>query len=122
MTPDTPAVRAEPTKGLELLPCPFCGEAAEEALGKHGDDSPWHYIECPRCGAATEPEVWNTRIDPRELASQVKVLREALENARRDLNGICPRSDTGSRRKRIIEEAIARVERALAATALGKGE
>lgn len=43
-----------------------------------------------------------------------EALEAALENARRDLNGLCPKSDTGSVRKRLALSAIARVEAALA--------
>jgi hypothetical protein len=43
-------------------------------------------------------------------AKEIAALREALENARRDMFGFCPKSDTGSNRKKLITAAIERVE------------
>lgn len=42
------------SKKEELLDCPFCG-------GEAADKTPWPYIECLKCGASAEPDVWNTR-------------------------------------------------------------
>lgn len=47
------------------------------------------------------------------LRAEIEKLRAALEDARRDFNGMCPRSDTGSKRKKIIEAAVKRIEAAL---------
>ena len=38
----------------------------------------------------------------------------ALENARRDFNQLLPRSDTGSKRRKLVEAAARRIEEALA--------
>ena len=51
--------------------------------------------------------------DIEALVVERERLRAGLENARRDLNGLCPRSDTGSKRKNIIMAAVARIEAAL---------
>lgn len=57
---------------------------------------------------------WNAAMLRAHAAeSRVSVLEGALENARRDLRAICPRSDTGSKRKKEIEAAIKRIESAL---------
>jgi hypothetical protein len=71
---DLPAVSSTGLFGL--LPCPFCGEAAEEitrmdeSLWSH-DNVPWRRIECVGCECQTpdvcdgaEPtaaEIWNNR-------------------------------------------------------------
>lgn len=52
----------EPSKGEQgLLPCPFDGGEAVYSVGETGDGKPWQYVECLKCGASTEPEIWNTR-------------------------------------------------------------
>lgn len=69
-------------ESMKLLPCPFCGGEAEWSLGKHGDGTPWPYIECVSlgCGAIAEPDVWNTRTpaqpasEPRSEAGNVTTL------------------------------------------------
>ena len=48
-------------EGEGLKPCPFCRGRASHALGKRGDGTPWPYVECEKCGASAEPDVWNTR-------------------------------------------------------------
>lgn len=40
----------------DLKPCPFCGGVAGFSLGKMGDGTDWHYVECIECEAAG-PEV-----------------------------------------------------------------
>jgi Lar family restriction alleviation protein len=64
----------------ELKPCPFCGGEADFSLGKKGDGSDWHYVECTElgCGAVGHNptyadqnlqirkvliDAWNTRAD-----------------------------------------------------------
>lgn len=44
----------------DLLPCPFCGGEACEALGMSGD-KPWKYAECIQCGSLAELNYWNRR-------------------------------------------------------------
>lgn len=46
----------------EFKPCPFCGSPASKSKGKYGDGKPWHYVECEKCGAATDIDVWNKRV------------------------------------------------------------
>lgn len=69
---------------LTLLPCPFCGGEADHSMGKRGDDSPWPYVECIKCGATTEPDQWNRR-SPAVPAGCVA--RESEEEAREVLAG-----------------------------------
>ena len=61
----------------ELLPCPFCGNAAYVAQEKSSDyDQHWHwYAECTGCGAEIMPYVdkataikkWNSRVHNAKL-------------------------------------------------------
>jgi hypothetical protein len=45
----------------KLKPCPHCGGEASESIGQYPEGTPWKYIECLKCSASSEPEVWNTR-------------------------------------------------------------
>lgn len=68
-----------------LLPCPFCGSAAEWNTGQKGDGSPWHYIACSECEAMgscnsvqREWQIadWNTRSPAPVSAEVARELRE----------------------------------------------
>ena len=71
---------------LTLLPCPFCGGEADHSMGKRGDDSPWPYVECIKCGATTEPDQWNRR-SPAVPEGCVVVPRAELVEAHMYWNG-----------------------------------
>ncbi len=48
-----------------LLPCPFCGsDLVSRSIGRNGDGSDYHYVECEKCAATAEPEKWNARAFP----------------------------------------------------------
>lgn len=49
---------AKPDK---LLPCPFCGGAAEQLHGFYVQD-----VQCKACGAIADTDKWNTRAPCRE--------------------------------------------------------
>lgn len=61
---DQPAT--ERSKREVLLPCPFCGSSdVAISVGRKGDGTPWHYIECVGCSAMAESiELWNRRNPP----------------------------------------------------------
>lgn len=62
----------------------------------------------------------NALIDMDRFWKERDELVLALENARRDILALQPRSDTGSRRARQISDAVARIEYALASVSTGK--
>jgi hypothetical protein len=84
-----------------LLPCPWCGAAAEWQKGEYGDGKEWKYLACSEC-ECMQPyasrdssdyegdciKVWNTRVSsPHAAASgtetlvdRVRTLEEALRN------------------------------------------
>ncbi len=62
----------------ELKPCPFCGGEATHSVGKKGDGSDWHYVECIVCGGMAEsPAAWNRRADAlaQRLARALDLIR-----------------------------------------------
>jgi hypothetical protein len=61
---------------------------------------------------------WTAQLNV-QLAKEQKTVerfRAALENARRDLNWLAPRSDTGSRKAKLIKAAVERIETVLRET------
>jgi hypothetical protein len=65
----------------DLKPCPFCGGEADVSEGTKGDNEPWWYVECMKCGATGESvEAWNKRPAqeaPLEGDAAAKELRDA---------------------------------------------
>ena len=59
-----PAILPAMANTIALKPCPFCGGAAEPAIGLNGDGSEWYYVECPACAVGADLEVWNNRPPP----------------------------------------------------------
>lgn len=100
-----PPEAARSGDGVELLPCPFCGEEADFVDGAD-DDGRWVAVACPGCGAGSRQHypvmedarphaqsAWNIRATVAESASQptgeVERLREAL-NKRDAAHSVCP--------------------------------
>jgi len=60
-----------------LKGCPYCGGLATLSWGEKGNGSPWPYVECIDCGAATEPEIWNNRATTHKDAQHAQALNDA---------------------------------------------
>ncbi|MEE4652787.1 hypothetical protein V2L06_20390 [Pseudomonas alliivorans] len=83
----------------ELLPCPFCGQAARYVAADYVDNSgePWPFAECDACSTGAPVEFWNKRAQPADQQGEpvawtesdvLDFLSVALRHA--DYSGLAP--------------------------------